>query len=127
MLDPPDPAQAGLGVGVEERGAPALEPDVERLGENQYVGYGEIETLGSSRRDDVRGVAGQEEATVAHGVDDEAAHRRDAPLEDRPVGERPRPVATREPRAQFGPDPFVGPFAERLVRAHLKVQAGDIR
>ena len=51
-----------------------------------HVGHGEVEALGAGGRHDVGGVAGEEQAAVPHRLGHEAAHRRDALLDDRPVG-----------------------------------------
>ncbi len=89
VLGPPDPAQAGVAVRVEQVGAPVVQRTRRaRARERAHVGDREVHALGAGRRDDVRGVAGEEQPPVPHGLGDEAAHRRDALLHDRAARER---------------------------------------
>ena len=108
MLGPPDAFEARAGVGVEQLSVPGVVPGAQRLGEHGDVGDGQVQALGAGRRHDVRGVAGEEQPLVPHRLGDEAAHRGDRLLQDRPVPQLPA-VGGREPRAQLGPDPLVGP------------------
>src|SRR5262249_49530349 len=75
---------------------------------------------------DVRGVSGQKEPPVLHRFDDEAAHRRDAFLNDRPFFQRE--IAARiEPRLQLPPDAIVRPVGDLFVRVGLNVESRDPR
>ena len=86
---------------------------------------GEVQSLGPRRRNDVRGIACEEEPPVLHRLDHEAAHARHALLEDRALGERPALDA--EAALELGPDPVVRPLVEVLVRLALEVQAAEAR
>src|SRR5664279_6061839 len=72
-LGPPDAAQAACRVVVDAGIAVLAVVLDERPGEQADVAGGQVEALGSGRRNDVRRVAGQEEPAEAHRFDDEAA------------------------------------------------------
>ena len=82
-------ARATRGAGRFRSIAPAVPwrrtryQPADRVRENAHVGGGEVESFGAGRRHDVRGIAGQEQASVLHRLRDEAAHRGDALLNDR--------------------------------------------
>ena len=124
VLRAPDAAQARLRVRVEKRTVSVAVPRDERIREHVDVADREIEPLRAGRRHDVRSVAGEVEAPPLHRLDDEAPHRRDALLEDRPLVERPAVGA--EARLQLGPDPLVRPRVEVLVGGALEVQARQL-
>ena len=96
----------------------------ERLGEDADVGDREVQPLRAGRRDDVRRVAGQEQAAVLHRLGDEAAHAGDALLEHRPLVERP--PLERGARLELLPDALVRPLAEVLVVGDLEVVARQL-
>src|SRR5271169_1837148 len=79
----PYAAEAGLGVGVEQVAASGGVEVRESAGEDAHVGDGEVESLGTGGRHDVRGVTGEEELAVLHRFDYEASHASDAFLEHR--------------------------------------------
>ena len=87
-----------------------------------HVGDGEIQALGAGRRHDVRGIAGQEQALVPHGLRDEDPHGGDAFL-DYPTFVRRPAIVGSQPRAELTPDPLVRPVVERLARRALQVEA----
>jgi hypothetical protein len=122
---PPDPAQAGVRVSLGQAGLPVTQQADERLGQGGHVGYGQVEALGSGRRHDVRGVAGEEQPPVLHGRGDEAAHRRDGLLRDRALLQVPSGYG--QPVLQLVPDPVVGPPFDVLVGGHLQVEPADLR
>ena len=103
---------------------PVPKPVHERLGEHVDVVEREVEPLRAGRGHDVRGVAREEQAAVAHRLADIAAHPGDAFLEDRPLGERPALEA--EPCLQLLPDTVVRPLGEVLVGAALDVEATEL-
>ena len=94
----------------------------ERIGQTPHIRHSEVEALGSGRRDDVRGVAGQEKPAVAHRFGDEAPHRRHRLLRDRADVRRP-PIPRGQPRLELVPDAIVGPVVDVLVRRTLQIQA----
>src|SRR5215210_5308554 len=126
-LRQPDAAHAGLGVSVEQVGLTRIVEVGESPGEDADVGDCEVHPLGSGRRDDVRGVTGEEEPAVLHRLDGEAAHRRDAStfLEDWSLGERPAFVCG-EPRVQLFPNAFVRPVLDVVIGVALDVEAGKL-
>ena len=73
---------------------------------------------------DVRGVAGEVEAPVAHRLGDEAAHAGHALLEHRAL--RQRPAVEAEPELQLLPDALVGPLADVLVGPALHVEPAQL-
>ncbi len=84
----------------------------------------EVEALRARGRDDVRGVADEVQAAVAHRLGDVAPHSRHAFLEHRPF--RERPAVEPEPKLQLLPDAVVGPFGEILVGATLDVEPAQL-
>ncbi len=96
-------------------------PGDERLGQGCNVADGEVQALRSGRRHDVGGVTREVEPPPLHRLGDEAPHRRDALLEDRPLVERPAVHA--EPGLELLPDPLVWPEVEILVGRALQVEA----
>ncbi len=73
----------------------------------------------------MRRVTGQEQPAVAHRRADEAAHRRDSLLQDRPFLQLP--AWQREAPLQLRPDAFVRPRGDLLVRRHLQVEPAQLR
>ena len=118
----PDPSERGVGVRVGERRVVLAQPGHERRGEQRDVGDREVEPLGAGRRDDVRGVAGEEQPAVPHRRLDERAHRQHRPVGDRAGLQRPAVLTVAEPRGEPVPDPVVGPVVERRVVRHLEVE-----
>ena len=103
VLGPPDPSQAGRRVGLQQIGAAVRRTTRRRRRPSSVdVGEGEVHALGAGRRDDVHGVPGQEQPPPLHRLDHEAAHRGDALLQDRPLGERPA-AAPSPSRARSSP------------------------
>src|SRR5260370_1223991 len=86
------------------------------------IARGEVQALRAGGRDDVRGVAGEEEAAEAQRLGDEAAPRRGALLDRRAGDERLRGGGTEAP-AQLVPEARVGPFVELLGERALDVVA----
>ena len=124
VLGAPDAAQARLRVARRARRRRSV-PVGDRVGEHANVGDGEVQPLRAGRRDDVRGVAREEEPPVLHRLDDEAAHAGHALLDDRPLVQRP--AGQPEPRAQLLPDALVRPLVERLVGPALEVEPRELR
>ena len=89
VLRAPDASQALLRVALEPPSSPSLVLAAQRLGQHPNVGDGQVHALGAGRRDDVHGVAGQEQAPVLHRLGHEAAHRGHALVHDRPLAQRP--------------------------------------
>jgi hypothetical protein len=119
VLGAPHATQRSGRVAVELAGGAVLVVRAQRGAEQAYVVDREIEALGACRRDDVRGVAGQEEPAVLHRLADEAAHRRDALVEDRAL------VDLADADAQLVPDALVGPLLQALVLWDLEVEPAD--
>src|SRR5215213_210109 len=120
VLRAPDASQHLGRVPREARLVAVLEPGGERAGQDAHVGDREIEPLRARRRDDVGGVAGEEEAPELHRLDDEAPHPRDALLDD--LATVQHPPLEREAPLELVPDPLVRPLVEVLVGAALEVQ-----
>jgi hypothetical protein len=125
VLRPPDAAEALVGVPLERLFVPGAVPVDDRPGEDADVVDREVQALRAGRRNDVRGVPGQEQAAVLHRLDDEAAHPGDALLEHRALGEGP--AGEPDPDLQLLPYPLVRPRGEVLVRAALQVVAAQLR
>src|SRR5829696_2549642 len=125
VLRAPDAAQHLRRVARESRLVAVLEPGGERVGQDAHVGDREVEALRARRRNDVRGVAGEEEAPELHRLDDEAPHPRDALLDD--LAAVQRPALEREAPLELAPDPLVRPLVELLVGPALKVEPRDRR
>src|SRR5215212_345673 len=126
VLDAPHPAQARLRVLLQGGVVAVLEPVDQGGGEHAHVGDRQVEALGAGRGHDVRGVAGQEQAPVLHRLDHDAAHRRDALLDDRALVERPA-VRGSEAGAQLVPYPLVGPGLDLVGGVALQIEAAELR
>ena len=126
VLRSPYPAQAGLGVRVQQGLLPAGVPGGECLGEHGDVEGRQVQALGAGRRHDVGGVPRQVQPAVLHRLGHEAAHGRDALFDHRSGGQAPAGHGL-QPGRQFGPDPVVGPVRDVLVRRHLQVKAAQGR
>src|SRR4051812_18283022 len=77
------------------------------------IARGEVEALGAGRRDDVPGIAGEEEPSEAKRLGDEAAKRRNALLDRRPGDELAHRALVEAPQ-QLLPEALVGPLVELL-------------
>src|SRR4051812_29787515 len=126
VLRAPHAAQARVGVGLEQAVVARLVVAHERLREPHDVGDGEVQALRARGRDDVGGVAGEEEAPVLHRLDDPAAQRCEQALDDGPLAQREAVVRGRA-RPELLPDALVGPILDVLVGRHLEVEAADRR
>ena len=121
----PDPAQARCGIRIE---LPTLAAPIERhdgARQHRHVGGREVQPLRPGRRHDMRGVPRQEQPAALHRLDDEAAHRRDAALQDRAF--RQRESIARRAHLQLRPDPIVRPRRDVLVRRALQIQPAQRR
>jgi len=87
------------------------------------IGDSQIQPLRSSRRNNVRGVSSEIQPSVLHWLGDEAAHARDAFLDDRALGRTPT-NAGRHSSAEFSPDSFVRPISNAIVSRTLEVESG---
>src|SRR5262245_11781630 len=125
MLGAPDAAQAGLRISFKHLGLSSPVIISERPRENANVGGGQIEPLGAGRRHDVRGVSGKKHPPVLHRFDDEAPHRRDAFLNDRPLFQR-EVAAGVQPRLQLPPDAVIGPVGDLFARVALDIESRDL-
>ena len=123
-LDFPHAAETRGGVLREEIRAARGVEGAERGGEDTDVGYGEVESFGAGGRDDVGGVAGEEEAAVLHRLNDEATHSGNGFLGDGAFGEFPA-VAGGEALVEFAPDAVIGPEREIFVGRALQIEAAD--
>src|SRR5262249_60588445 len=85
------------------------------------VGEWEIHALGAGRRHDMGGAAGEKEPAMLHRLDHEAAHGRDALLDDAPLGEV---SGSGEPTVKLLPDPVVRPTRHIIVGRTLKLEVG---
>src|SRR5258708_33050087 len=74
----------------------------------------------------MRGIAGEKQAPVAHGLGDVAAQWRDRFLDWGPGGDRLGPVAWK-PCLELLPEPGVGPVLDPRVERHLDVVAAERR
>ena len=81
----------------------------------------------ASRRQRVRGVAGQEHAPVPHRRLHVAAHRQDALVGDRAGGQLPAVLPVPEPGGQLVPDAVVGPGGGVGAVGHLQVEPAHRR
>ena len=97
-----------------------------RLAQYTHVGNREVHALGARGRHNMRGIAREHQPAIAHRLHDEAAHCRDALLQDRAFDEVRRVVAF-EAAVQLVPDAFVGPLREVFVGLALEVHALDRR
>src|SRR5262249_10186440 len=88
------------------------------------VGNGEVESFGAGGRNDVGGVAGEEEAAELHGFNDEAAHAGDGFLRDGAFGELPA-VVRGEAFVEFGPDAGGRPEGQVFIGRALEIEAAD--
>src|SRR5712691_2527936 len=87
-----------------------------------HVARGEVQALGAGRRDDVAGIASEEEAPEAQGLGDEAAQRGDA-LFDRRADDEPAGGIGRQAAAKLGPEALVRPLVDLLGERDLEVVA----
>src|ERR671910_694344 len=95
------------------------------VGEDPDICDGQVHTLRSCGRDDVRGVSGEKEPSVLHRFADEGAHLHDVLLEDFASGQLPAVVGG-EPRGELVPDPLIGPLLDVVLRVALEVEALDL-
>src|SRR5271166_4809523 len=123
-LDFPDAAEARGGIFVEKIAAAGFVEVLEGAGEDADVGDGEVQSLGAGGRDDVGGVTGEEEITALHGLDDEAAHRRNPLLGYGTFGEFPVAVGLKA-GVEFLPDAAVGPILDVFFGIALDVETAD--
>ena len=123
MLRAPDSPQAHLGVTLEQVAGLRAIACRQRLGEHPDIAKRQVHAFGSGGRNDVGGVARQEEAAALHGLSDQAAHRRDAVLDDLA---RLQP-GLGQPKPELIPDAILRPGVHRLVGVDLKVEAADLR
>ena len=121
----PDTCEACPGVVVQESLGSGAVQFGEGPGEDADVRDGEVEALGAGRRDDVGGVAGQDQASVAHGFVDVTAHRCNGLGGDRAAVQRPVGVDG-EAGVEFVPDAVVGPVVGVGPSRDLQVEAGDM-
>ena len=126
VLGAPDAAQAAVRVGVQPPEIARLVPLGQSVRQLPHVADREVEALGAGGRDDVRRVAGQEQRLVLHRLRYEAAHRRDALLDDRAVAIE-RPALAVQARLELVPDLLVGPVVGIVVRVTLDVEAAQLR
>ena len=127
MLGAPDPLQRGGGVGIQRLARPWIcRYGTKRCGQHPHIVHGEVQPLRARRRHDVGGIAGEEEAPVAHRLDHEAAHRDDAFLEDAALRQGPA-FAGRQARVQLFPDARIRPVLHLVLRVALEVKALDLR
>src|SRR5271166_3650417 len=89
------------------------------------IGNREVQSLGSGRRHDMRRVSGQEQPAVLHGFDHEAAHARDAFLQDSSFGEFPSIRSQTD--LKLLPDSFVTPRINVFIGLALQVQTANVR
>src|ERR1700751_5463603 len=96
----------------------------ERALEIEDVGNREVEAFRSGRGDDMRGVAGEKEPAVSHGLGDKAAQRRNR-LFDRRAGDDLARNVIREPPLELVPEFLVRPILDPRVEAALDVIAAE--
>src|SRR5438067_5587982 len=123
MLRAPDSPQAHLGVTPEQVAGLRAIACRQRLGEHPDIAKRQIHAFGSGGWHDVGGVARQEEAAALHGLSYQAAHRRDAVLDDL-AGLQP---GLGQPKPELIPDAILRPGVHRLGGVDLKVEAADLR
>ncbi|HLH75081.1 MAG TPA: hypothetical protein VKX96_17515 [Chloroflexota bacterium] len=70
----------------------------------------------------MRGVPGEEQPTVLHGLDDQATHGGDTLVEDRPLGESL--TIHYESLVQLFPDPVVRSVVGHIVGPALQYRGG---
>lgn len=109
----PDTTQADLRIVMEQVIASSGIKMFESPRQYLNVGDREVQSLGSSRRNDVRRVSRQEEPAVLHGLDHEATHAGHAFLQN--LAFRERPSIRSETSLKFLPDRLVAPQIDVLV------------
>ena len=95
VLRLPHTPESCVRVGVQAGARPIGEVRGQGGREQPRVVHREVQPLRSGRRDDVRGIAEQEQLPVAQGLAGEAAHRGYAPVDHRSF--RDAPALTRHP------------------------------
>src|SRR6266568_1035015 len=120
----PHPAQAGPGIAFQQIAAAGAIKFGERARQHPHVGNRQIHALGAGRRHDMRGIPRQEQFSVLHRLDHDAAHRGQALEQHLALG---KPAAAAEPRVQLPPHALVGPFVEILVGGALQIEPGERR
>lgn len=95
-------------------------------GEGDDIADGEVEALGAGRRDDVGGVPGEEEPSVAHRLVDVTPHRGDGLGRDGAALQLPA-VGGLQAAVEFVPDLLVAPVVGVRALGDLEVGAGDGR
>src|SRR5256714_14240544 len=98
-------------------------PGAQSLGEDPDVVEAQIHPLGAGCRNDVGGASRQEQLTALHRLDDQAAHRCDAILNDL-AGLKLR---LSQPEAELTPDSVLGPVGHRLVGVDLGLDMADLQ
>src|SRR6266576_1154131 len=78
----PNATQANLGIAIEQASVARGIETGERFGKNPQIGCGEVQPLGTRRRNDVRSVSREEKLAVLHRLDYEAPHSCYASLDD---------------------------------------------
>src|SRR5512134_1220630 len=114
MLGAPHALQCCRRIRFQAFLAACLEIVDERASEHAHVVHGEIESLRAGGRHDVGRVPGEEQPTIAHWLDYEAAHGDDAALEYAAFGELPG-LACREARVQLLPDACIRPVVDIVL------------
>src|ERR1700722_1085678 len=121
----PDAAKARFGVALKNAGLSCLVKLRETFRHDANVCYGEVETFGACRRNDVRGIAGQKQFAVLHRLDNVNPHSRGGLLEDRAFAELPIAVGG-DSQSQFAPNAFVGPGVNVFIERNLEIEAAHL-
>lgn len=95
---------------------------LEPISKNLHIVDGQVHALRASWRDNVRGIAGKEEATMLHNTGDKAPHSNDVLLEDSPFSELPT-VSLIHSGMHLMPNAVVGPVVNAVLGVALKVHA----
>ena len=123
------PSRRGAGrrpIPIEVLPASCLVVALQTARKHQHVRRRQVQPFRACRRDDVCRVAGEEQLAILHRRRHEAAHRRDALLNDA-ADRRLPPVVGSHPRQHFVPDRIIRPVIDRVVRRYLQVEPRDAR
>ena len=117
---PPDPVEGARRVRIERTTRTFLVEPQQCFVEIEHVARGEIQSLRSGRRHDVRRIASEKQLAVAHRLGDEAAQRRDALL-DRRTRRHARGDVLADAQLEFVPEAIVAPLLDVIVERALHV------
>ncbi|SKY75504.1 Uncharacterised protein [Mycobacteroides abscessus subsp. abscessus] len=122
----PDSRERADGVGVEFLTLSGGVERADRVGEHACIRDGEIESFCACRRNDVRGVAEQEQRTELHGLGHHAAQGCEAAIDDL-AGLQGRMIVAGAASGELGPDRLVAPVSKACVGGDLEILPAQVR